>query len=98
SEGARAIGLGGEAGSIEPGKHADLVVLETARPELWASAAAEPHDLVVFGASRAAVRHVLVGGELLVQDGRLTRLDLQQIRREADLQCGALLARSGLDL
>ena len=81
SEGARALGLQDEIGTIEPGKRADLVVLAAGRPELWAAPQADPHDLVAFGASRAAVRHVLVDGRLEVEEGRLTRLDLEEIYR-----------------
>ena len=57
-------------------------VLASDRPELWAAPQADPHDLVAFGASRAVVRHVLVGGRLEVEEGRLTRLDLAEIYRE----------------
>jgi 5-methylthioadenosine/S-adenosylhomocysteine deaminase len=98
SEGARAIGLGERIGSIEAGKAADLVVLATDRPELWASEAADLHDLVAFGGSPAQVRHVFVAGEHLVADGKLTHLDLDTIREQADRTCRALLARSGLNL
>ncbi len=98
SEGARAIGLGSEIGVVAPGRRADLLVLALDRPETWAAAAADPHDLVVFSASRAAVRHVLVDGELQVEDGRLTTLDLAMIRREADRCLRDLLRRSGLTL
>lgn len=98
SEGARALGLQKETGTIEPGKLADLVVLTTARPELWAAPQADPHDLVAFGASRAAVRHVIAGGRLLVEDGRLTRLDLEEIYRESSRCLAALIRRSGVSL
>ncbi|MFP5288741.1 MAG: amidohydrolase family protein [Thermoanaerobaculia bacterium] len=96
SEGARALGLQDEVGSIEPGKAADLTVLSLDRPELWAAPQVDPHDLVAFGASRAAVRHVLVAGRLLVEDGRLTRLDLGEIVRQSNLHLAALIRRSGL--
>jgi cytosine/adenosine deaminase-related metal-dependent hydrolase len=96
SEGARALGLQDETGTIEPGKLADLVILATDRPELWAAPQADPHDLVVFGASRAAVRHVVVNGRLLVEDGRLTRLDLEEIYRESARCLAALIRRSGV--
>ncbi len=98
SEGARALNLQDETGTIEPGKHADLVVLATGRPELWAAPQADPHDLVAFGASRATVRHVLVGGRLEVEEGHLTRLDLEEIYRQSERCLAALIRRSGVTL
>lgn len=95
SEGARAVGLGAVAGSLEIGKAADVLVLSRERPETW-SEAADPHDLVAFSASRADVRHVFVGGEPLVEDGRLTRLDAGEIRRRSAAALDALLRRGKL--
>jgi cytosine/adenosine deaminase-related metal-dependent hydrolase len=95
SEGARALGLQ-TTGTIETGKAADLVVLSSGRPELWAAPQADPHDLVAFGASRAAVRHVIVDGQLLVEDGRLTRLDAEEIFRESSRCLRDLIRRSGV--
>lgn len=98
SEGARALGLHNETGTLEPGKRADLVVLASDRPEIWGAPQADPHDLVAFGASRAEVRHVVVDGRLLVEDGRLTHLDLEEILRESGHCLADLIRRSGLAL
>lgn len=98
SEGAHALGLHDEIGTLEPGKLADIVVLSSDRPELWAAPQADPHDIVAFGASRGAVRHVLVEGRLLVEDGRLTHLDLAEIVKESDRCLAELIRRSGLQL
>ncbi len=98
SEGARALGLHNEIGTLETGKRADLVVLATGHPELWGAPQADPHDLVAFGASRAAVRHVVVDGRLLVEGGRLTHLDLEEILRESGRCLADLIRRSGLAL
>jgi 5-methylthioadenosine/S-adenosylhomocysteine deaminase len=98
SEGARALGLQDEIGTVEQGKAADLLVLSLARPEMWAAPQVDPHDLVAFGASRAVVRHVLVAGRLLVEDGRLTCLDLGEILPQSDRHLAALVRRSGLSL
>ncbi len=98
SDGAAALGMSSQIGSVEVGKQADIVVLATDRPELWAAPQADLHDLVAYSASRAHVRHVFVDGEQLVEDGRLTHLDLNEIRRQADRACAALLQRSGLEL
>ena len=98
SDGARALGLQDEVGTIEPGKLADVVVLSTGRPELWAAPQADPHDVIAFGASRAAVRHVFVEGRPVVEDGRLTRLDLAEIYRQSERCLAELIRRSGVEL
>jgi cytosine/adenosine deaminase-related metal-dependent hydrolase len=109
SEGARALRLEHAVGSIEIGKEADLLVLSTDRPELFVlsedggpdgpppsptAPRADLHDLIAFGASRASVRHVLIGGELMVENGRLVHLDLDEIRREARRALADLLRRA----
>jgi cytosine/adenosine deaminase-related metal-dependent hydrolase len=98
SEGARALGLEREIGSIEPGKRADLLVLDAGGPEWSAAEACDVHDLVVFGATRASVRHVMIDGVWRVWERSLCGLDLARIRRRADEERGRLLARSGLGL
>ncbi len=72
-DGARALGLGDLVGSIEPGKRADLVVVDLERPHL--TPVHDVHALVVFAAGRADVRDVLVDGVPVVRDGRSTRVD-----------------------
>jgi 5-methylthioadenosine/S-adenosylhomocysteine deaminase len=71
--GARALGLGAQIGSIEPGKRADLVALEVRGP------CYEAVSHVVRIAGREDVAHVWVDGELRVRDGALenpaSRLD-----------------------
>lgn len=98
SEGAEAVGLGRQVGSVEAGKAADLVVLSADRPELVAGAAVDPHDLIAYGGSRASVSHVLVAGEVLVQDGELTRLNLAEIRTQATRHLDHLLRRADLQI
>jgi 5-methylthioadenosine/S-adenosylhomocysteine deaminase len=72
-DGARALGLGEQAGSIAPGKWADLACLKLSGP------CVEPcNDVVtaiVHSAGRAAVTDTWVAGRHLVADGRLTRID-----------------------
>lgn len=96
SEGATAIGLGEQTGSIEVGKAADLVVLASNRPEFLGAASVDPHDLIAFGGSRAAVSHVIVAGDILVQDGELARFNLADIRRRAGRSLESLLQRAVL--
>lgn len=73
-DGARAIGIGDRVGSVEVGKEADLIVIDTAVPHL--TPVRDPHTAIVFSAGRADVRHVLVAGEVVIEDRRSTRLDV----------------------
>ena len=98
SEGARALALDDQVGSLEIGKRADLVVLSLDRPEMWAAPQTDLHDLVCYSASRANVRHVFVDGEQLVENGRLVNLDLDFIRNQAQRTRNELIRRSGVDL
>jgi cytosine/adenosine deaminase-related metal-dependent hydrolase len=108
SAGAEAVGLGTLLGKIEVGRRADLVVLGVERPEMWPLPAPswqsetrapvpDVHDLVVFSASRASVRHVLIEGEPLVENGRLVHLDLPAIRDQARRALGRVLERARVD-
>ena len=69
--GARALGLAGETGSLVAGKAADMICIDLAH------AATQPvyHPLsqVVYAATRDQVSDVWVAGEALVTDGQLTR-------------------------
>ena len=96
TEGARAIGLESRTGSLEPGKAADVLVLDRSRLEFFAASEADPHDLIAFGGSRAAVRHLFVNGDHLVDEGGLTRLDISEIRRRATHCLDELLQRAHL--
>ena len=76
-EGARAIGLADDIGSIEIGKQADLIVIETAVPHLTPLYRPESH--LVYAVSGADVRHVMVAGKVLVRDRSLLCLKLDDV-------------------
>jgi len=66
-EAARAIRREDDLGSIEVGKRADLVVLDTAHPHLTPSP--DPIDAVVYGAGGHEIDTVFCDGEPVVRDG-----------------------------
>ena len=82
-EGARALGLDGAIGSLEPGKRADLAVWRTDGLELG-GADDLPAALVLSGPHR--VDRLLVGGEDVVRDGRLVKADEEEIASEHRIQ------------
>jgi len=60
--------LGRSIGAIAAGKRADIVVLDAAHPDLAGVDTAL--DAYVFVAGEAQVATVMVGGEIVVADGR----------------------------
>lgn len=72
--GAKALGALDRIGSLEPGKFADMVLVDAKRPH--AVPLFDPMTHLVYSANKSDVRHVFLGGEQVVRDGALTRLDI----------------------
>ena len=79
--GARAVGLGGQAGALKPGLAADLAILDLNEPAFvpFNSAARQ----IVFAESGRAVETVFVAGRPVVRNGRLVTLDEAALAAEA---------------
>jgi formiminoglutamate deiminase len=65
-----------EAGRLEPGALADVVVVATDSVRLAGAGADHLLDALVFSATASDVRDVLVGGHWVVRDGRHVTLDV----------------------
>ena len=75
--GARAIGMENEIGSLEVGKKADLIVIDTRQPHLVPMY--HPVSHVVYAARGSDVTTVVVDGRLLVRNRQPLHLDLGPI-------------------
>ena len=78
---ARALGIADRVGSLTPGKCADMAAVNLDAPEL--SPCYEPLSHLVYAAGREHVSHVWVNGELLVENGRLSRIDPGELAAKA---------------
>lgn len=85
-EGARSIGLEDRIGSIETGKEADLVIIDTWKPHLFPLY--HPQSHIVYAARGADVRHVMVAGSMLVSNYRLVHLDMDDIAANVNAIAG----------
>lgn len=92
-EGARAIGLERELGSIEAGKRADFFLVDRDRPQFLA--VRDPYSTLVYSARGTDVRTTVVDGEVLVDGFRPLRWDPATIAAEARVEAGRLAARAG---
>jgi cytosine/adenosine deaminase-related metal-dependent hydrolase len=92
--GARALGLDQEIGSIEVGKKADLVLFDTRRPE-WRSLF-NPINNLVYNADGRSVHTVLIDGRIVVQDHTPVYVDEGELIQHVQDIGERLLARTGV--
>jgi 5-methylthioadenosine/S-adenosylhomocysteine deaminase len=93
-EGARALGMQSEIGSIEVGKKADLILIERDRPHLAPDA--DPWSTLAYASRGTDVRLTMVDGEVLVRDFRLTGADAVEIAAAARSSAAELAGRAGI--
>ena len=79
--GARALGIESDTGSIEIGKAADMVAFDLSG--LAQQPVYDPVSQLIYATGRDCVKHLWVGGKQLLDDRRLTRLDEQQLSATA---------------
>lgn len=88
--GARALGLETQTGSLEPGKLADVVAFDLSG--LAQQPIYDPVSQLIYASGRDCVKHVWVGGKQLLDDGRLTRMDESELIAKAK-EWGARIAK-----
>jgi 5-methylthioadenosine/S-adenosylhomocysteine deaminase len=93
-EGARALGLEAEIGSVEPGKKADLIVVGTGAVHQLPGP--DPYSLLVYASRPSDVQATIVDGEVVARAGALAWADLQDIAGEAREAGRALAGRAGV--
>jgi 5-methylthioadenosine/S-adenosylhomocysteine deaminase len=80
--GAKALGMADRIGSLEAGKRADVIVLDTHKPHL--TPMYNPYSHLVYAAKGSDVTHSVINGKLVMEDRRLLTLDLRDVLRHAE--------------
>lgn len=93
-EGARALGIADEVGSLSVGKRADLVVVDLSGAHHLPGG--NPYSNLVYCARATDVRLVAVDGNIRVEGGSLVGVDEEELRVRAQTQAARLLQRAGL--
>ncbi len=78
AEGLRALMPGPSAGRLSPGCAADLIVLHAGRPHL--APLYNPFSHLVYAARGSDVRHSVIGGRLVMEEGRILSFDAEHTR------------------
>jgi 5-methylthioadenosine/S-adenosylhomocysteine deaminase len=79
-QGAEAIGLGGKIGSVEVGKRADLIIIDTHKPHL--TPLYDPASHLVYSADGSDVRDVIVDGRVVVKDREVLTMRVGDVMDE----------------
>ena len=93
-EGARALELEHEIGSIEVGKRADLIVVGC--EDLHQQPGGDPYSRLVYATRASDVKITIVDGNIVARDGELTWEDRRAVAAEAADAARELTARAGL--
>ena len=80
---ARALGLGDTIGTLAAGKCADIVAVNLSAVEL--APCYDPLSHLVYAAGREHVSHVWINGELMLENGTLTTIDMREVQARAAL-------------
>ena len=94
-QGAKALGLGEEVGSIEVGKKADLVLFDTKRPE-WRTIF-NPVNNLVYNADGRSVHTVIVDGKVVVEDHNPLFVDEWELIQRVQQIGQGLMERTGVN-
>ncbi len=80
-EGAKAIGLDKKIGSLEIGKLADLIVIDTNSPHLVPMY--DPVSHIVYTIRGSDVRDVVIGGKMIIRNKKLLTIDHAGVMKRA---------------
>ena len=90
--GATALGI--DAGRLVPGALADVIVLDENRAHL--TPVHDPRTALVYSARGSDVTLNIVGGQVIVEEGRCTQVDQDEVISEARGRARELISRIGL--
>jgi len=82
--GAKAIGMEKEIGSIEPGKYADIVILNGKDPNLRPLLPENIISNIVYSASSSNVKTVLCQGDIVMKDRKITTMNEEKVMNESE--------------
>lgn len=91
--GAKALGLGNEIGSIEVGKKADIILVNLKKANL--TPLTNPVSHMVYAARGTDVDTVIVDGKVLMENRQLRTLDLEEVLKFANEETRKLFTKAG---
>ncbi|MGD8111479.1 amidohydrolase [Vibrio sp. TRT 17S01] len=78
---AKALHMEDKIGSLEAGKLADIIVIDTKAPNMIP--VYNPYSALVYSANSANIRHTIVDGKILMEDRNMLTINEEKVRQEA---------------
>ena len=81
-DGAKALGIENEVGSIEVGKKADIIIIDLDKPHLI-----PVHDIystLAYSVNGADVETVIIDGKIIMEDRKLLTIDEELVKKEVN--------------
>ena len=92
--GAKAIGMGNDLGSIEVGKYADIVILDGKAPNLRPILPENIVSNIVYSGSSLNVKTVICQGDTVVKDGKILTMNKDEILNQSEDMWSGLCRRT----
>jgi len=80
-EGAKALGLDKITGSLEPGKRADIIIIDTRKPHLTPMYHHKSH--LVYAARGGDAATSIINGKIVMENRKLLTIDIESVMAEA---------------
>lgn len=94
--GAKAMGLENEIGSIEVGKKADIILIDMHKPHL--TPYTNPVSNLVYAAHGNDVDTVIIDGKIIVENGKVLTMDEEDILERAKKRAEMVYERAGIKI
>jgi 5-methylthioadenosine/S-adenosylhomocysteine deaminase len=95
--GAKALALEKQIGTLEAGRHADVIVVNLDSLHSTPSSH-DPASALVYSAQTSDVRSVVIDGRVVMKDRELLTLDESSVVQNANQEAAELIKRAGIDL
>jgi 5-methylthioadenosine/S-adenosylhomocysteine deaminase len=93
---ARALGMGGEIGSLTVGKKADIIIINPDSPSPIAPCSALSYFDMTFQGRH--VETVIVDGEIVVRDGHSTKVNEEEVKKACQEEAKILWRKTGVQI
>ncbi len=87
-EGAKVLGLDHHIGSVEPGKCADIILVDTRKPHL--TPLYNCYSQLVYAANGSDVSTVIINGKIILKERRFLHLDVEDVMNRTRKIAGSI--------